>query len=1230
MVHFPSMNILTRDSSTSSSAPPGTAPLSPLHIGSEIDWQPDHLVQSAWLEHLPFAFWLIKVHRPSCLVELGVERGASYAAFCQAVERFGVPARCFGVDTWRGDDHAGHYDESVYATITAAHARYQGFSNLIRTTFADAAGHFCDGEIDLLHIDGLHTYEAVSGDFATWCGKLSARGVVLFHDTNVRRDDFGVWRFWEEIRPHYPHFEFVHGHGLGVLGVGTDLPGPLRTLFEADADEDLRAAIRSLFAARGSAVQSRFQLDFAHAELADLSAQVTALRQANEKLRNEAGRAAEEQAAAYARTRALEAERSAAAEQLERRLAAATAEANVLRHALARQRNELQHNLARHVGEIRSIIAASLDDRQARAAREQDLQSRLAQAQERCTALLDSTSWRITAPLRALSIMMSQPRRAAGTVLRDARLHKARDLMRSFARRQPAPAAPAVAALPRPERVPQPTPQSLGMQLRVLIVAEMSLPQCRKYRVDQKAEMIHSLGFDCTTVSWTDTEAAITLLQTHSVAIFYRVPAFPDLLRILDEANRLGVPHYFEVDDLIFDISDYANPNLVRLSTADAEGLFEGAILYRQALVKCRNVIASTGYLAGRMQALGGGRAFVVENALDAETLRIAEATRRREPDGKVRIVYGSGTRTHDADFALVAPVLRRVLRENPEVELLLIGELTPPRAILALGSQVTQMESRPYTEYLDILAESDVAIAPLMHVSFNEAKSNIKFLEAAAVGVPSVCSARSAFTTAIRHGETGFIADTEAEWYHALTNLVRDPTLRARIGAAARKDVLDRYSPAAVARRELTPLLETHKSTPGGRLHIMEVNLLFRPQSYGGATIVAEAMVDHLRTRSDTRFSVVTTSPAGWLKTYSIERSEEDGVTIFRLGLQDRPGWASDTWNETIAESFRHILRAQRPDVVHFHAMQGLGAACLRVCHEEGIPYVVTAHDAWWVCARQFLVKEDGRYCGQHKIDFDVCATCVPHIGAAALRNTRLRHALQDAALLLTPTRHWREFYIANGFPADRVAVNGNGIDLPANAKPNEAPERLRFGFVAGTHPVKGFPILKQAFEQLPRDDWELILINQDLLIGRDSFADVQWQVRGTIRTIPPFEPADRDAFYDQIHVLLFPSQWPESFGLTVREALARNKWVIATDRGGAAEAITPGVNGTLIPIGDDPAPFVKAVQDLLDRKPDLRGWVNPHRDQLRDFATQAAELREMLAAVASAARTADQFETV
>lgn len=188
-------------------------------------WFPQHYVDSAWLQHAPFASWLVSALRPRSIVELGTHNGFSFFVFAEAVRRLGLECTVEAVDSWEGDDHAGFYGEEVYASVASiAEKDYPGFTRLHRAFFDVAVSEFADGSIDLLHIDGRHGYDDVKSDFETYIPKLSDRAVVVFHDTHEFQEGFGVHRFWDELAATRPSFNFHHGHGLGVLAFGPDVP----------------------------------------------------------------------------------------------------------------------------------------------------------------------------------------------------------------------------------------------------------------------------------------------------------------------------------------------------------------------------------------------------------------------------------------------------------------------------------------------------------------------------------------------------------------------------------------------------------------------------------------------------------------------------------------------------------------------------------------------------------------------------------------------------------------------------------------------------------------------------------------------------------------------------------------------------------------------------------------------------------------------------------------------
>jgi glycosyltransferase involved in cell wall biosynthesis len=225
--------------------------------------EPRRLVlPNPWAGHIPFASWLMRNLKPRVFVELGTHTGNSYSAFCQAIDEASATTQAFAVDTWQGDFHAGLYDDSVYNQLRAYHDPLYGrFSTLLRKTFDEALDDFVAGSIDLLHIDGLHTYEAVRHDFETWLPKLSDRGVVLFHDTCVYRDNFGVHRLWAELIERYPGFNFRHSNGLGVLLIGASRHPELLAMAEGPANPNWEQ-MRVLFARLGAEFELRLTNEF--------------------------------------------------------------------------------------------------------------------------------------------------------------------------------------------------------------------------------------------------------------------------------------------------------------------------------------------------------------------------------------------------------------------------------------------------------------------------------------------------------------------------------------------------------------------------------------------------------------------------------------------------------------------------------------------------------------------------------------------------------------------------------------------------------------------------------------------------------------------------------------------------------------------------------------------------------------------------------------------------------
>ena len=388
--------------------------------------------------------------------------------------------------------------------------------------------------------------------------------------------------------------------------------------------------------------------------------------------------------------------------------------------------------------------------------------------------------------------------------------------------------------------------------------------------------------------------------------------------------------------------------------------------------------------------------------------------------------------------------------------------------------------------------------------------------------------------------------------------------------------------------------------------------NVHYAPNSFGGATIVAEEVNRHLVQDFGWEVTVITTEQNKDLFPYQVRKYRAKEVDVFSINLPDRPSFEESYTSLKIQSIVDTILRGHHFDFAHLHAIQNIGKDILNILKEREIKTVITLHDCWWICQRQFMINNHGKYCFQEKIDDNVCLHCVSDPTAMILRKSALQRNLKLADLLLFPSLFHKKFHVQNGFDEKICRVSKNGILFPKPSFQKSRSKKVRFGYVGGPGFIKGAELVKEVFKDLNQSNWELVLVDAGKNVGKSWEKDFKsWELGRNAKVIPGYDQNSMDDFFGHIDVLLFPSQWKESFGLTVREALVRDIWVISTDGGGTVEDIVDGENGTIIPLTRDTKFLRAAIQMCLIKNWD--SYNNEHKDKIRSYEQQANELCEM-----------------
>lgn len=334
----------------------------------------------------------------------------------------------------------------------------------------------------------------------------------------------------------------------------------------------------------------------------------------------------------------------------------------------------------------------------------------------------------------------------------------------------------------------------LGMPKReekVLFVVE-EVTFSSRYRVDHLREQLIQRGIasDCITIP----EIAKCSLEKYAGAVVYRSSKYKEIKCLVEKAHKAQIRVFYDMDDYIFDYSDIKE--LKFLEGSDYIGFEEYSSDIHNTMSLCDGYIVSTNNLYKAVERVFPGKPILINrNVASMEMLTISLAQKKDISDGKIRLGYFSGSKTHNEDFESIKQVILSIMEKNPEVVLMIGGQIELPSEFHTLENRIEKFDFVSWKKLPELIAKVDINLMPLEDTFFHACKSENKWMEAALVKVPTIASSNSELAEAIEDGRTGYLCGNLEEWEMKLQRLVDDKGLRDKLAENAHVKVLERYT---------------------------------------------------------------------------------------------------------------------------------------------------------------------------------------------------------------------------------------------------------------------------------------------------------------------------------------------------------------------------------------------------------------------------------------------------
>lgn len=313
---------------------------------------------------------------------------------------------------------------------------------------------------------------------------------------------------------------------------------------------------------------------------------------------------------------------------------------------------------------------------------------------------------------------------------------------------------------------------------------DSSVPHPARYRVTHQKEQLIANNITSDEVYYVDLN--LEQVKYANLFIFFRCPHTPVIEEFIRQAKELNKTVLFDIDDLVVDTVYTNTIKYLQEMTVDEKALYDdGVNRMGRTLKLCEGAITTTERLATELNKYVP-EVFINRNTASERMYELSEKVVKDREDDEVRIGYFSGSITHNDDFRLVMPALCKLMEKYKNVRLYVVGELELPEELKPYKEQIVATPFMDWQKLPQLIASVDINLGPLEQSIFNEAKSENKWVEAALVKVPTVASNVGAFARMIEHEVTGFLCDTDEDWYEVLEKLTLDKALRDQISKNA------------------------------------------------------------------------------------------------------------------------------------------------------------------------------------------------------------------------------------------------------------------------------------------------------------------------------------------------------------------------------------------------------------------------------------------------------------